>query len=344
MSIYYGGDDFPHTGWKRHCLPCLATLRIDGFAGYRHSGDANANDALPAGRVLTRPLQVSADSLTVSADVSGGTLQVQILDDAARILANSEPIAVDVSGHAVRWTGDFDFASLRDHVVRLQFRLDRATLYAFRGVRPWPVAEKETVAVVRQPPLPEPLAGAKTVVARFDDGAEGWTALERIEHVAAGGERNGFVRASRDKYQPYLLAEQTATGGRLTGDWPAIFGGEGVRIAFWQRATEPHTCSSIEIFARDIAQWSFDGLPPATGDWSQVATSLRFDWTDAEAKAAGWRPAINAFSWQETIRNVGRLVIFPRVRDEHLSFDIDEVSLTTLGQTRSGDAVHADPK
>ena len=59
----------------------------------------------------------------------------------------------------------------------------------------------------------------------------------------------------------------------------------------------PHTCSSIEIFARDIAQWSFDGLPPATDEWSQVATSLRFDWTDAEAKAAGWRPAINAFSW-----------------------------------------------
>ncbi len=334
MWIYYGGDDFEHTGWKRHCLPCLATLRVDGFAGYRHAGQIQANGPLPAGRIVTHPLRISADSLTVSADAAGGTLCVQVLDDAQRIVATSEPIEGNVDSHAVRWKEEFDFATLRDRVVHLIFRLDRATLYAFRGLRPLPPAEQESVAAVRELPMPEPLPGAKTVVAHFDVDTEGWTALDRIEHLPAGGQRNGFVRASRNKYQPYLLAEPSAMGGRLTGNWPAAFGGQGVRIAFSQRASAPHTGSTIEIFARDIAQWSFSGLPPATSDWRQVATSLRFDWTDAEARAAGWRPSIHAFSWQETIRHVGRLVIFPQVRDEHLSFDVDEVSLTALGQTQ----------
>ena len=34
LWIYYGGSTAVHRGWKRHCLPCLARLRVDGFAGY----------------------------------------------------------------------------------------------------------------------------------------------------------------------------------------------------------------------------------------------------------------------------------------------------------------------
>lgn len=34
LLMFYGGDDFPHTGWKRDCVPCLARLPLDHFAGY----------------------------------------------------------------------------------------------------------------------------------------------------------------------------------------------------------------------------------------------------------------------------------------------------------------------
>jgi hypothetical protein len=85
----------------------------------------------------------------------------------------------------------------------------------------------------------------------------------------------------------------------------------------------------VELFAGDIAQWSLETLPAATAQWRTVATTIRHDWNDAEAQAAGWRRAIHGFSWQDTIHHVGRLVIAPTVGPPDLSFDVDEVSLET---------------
>jgi hypothetical protein len=280
--------------------------------------------------------------LTVSADAAGGRLLVELLDaQSNEVLTTSEQFTVDATDGAVRWSSDFDFALLGERAVRLRFTLDDATLYAFRGMRPIVGQVSNLPDKNRQVKI---LPHKNPVVIRFDSGANGWTALDKLEHIAAGGASGGFVRASREKYQPYLLAETAASAGAFVGNWPEQFGGDGLRIAFKQRATAPHVCSSIEIFARDIAQWSFDGLPAATSGWTEAATTIRFDWTDAEAKAAGWRPAINAFSWQETIHNVGRLVIFPRVRDEALSFDIDDVSLTAASETHYAFVVSGDPQ
>ena len=44
--LYYGGSDGLHTSWRNGFF-CLATLRPDGFAGYRATdaaGPANGND------------------------------------------------------------------------------------------------------------------------------------------------------------------------------------------------------------------------------------------------------------------------------------------------------------
>jgi hypothetical protein len=72
--IFYGGDDFPHTGWKRHCLPCLATLREDGFAGYEP-----VEAAKPA-VLTTRLLRVTSEPFRVIADGEG--IETTALDEA----------------------------------------------------------------------------------------------------------------------------------------------------------------------------------------------------------------------------------------------------------------------
>ena len=52
MLIFYGGSTAVHKGWKRHCLPCLARLRPDGFACYE------PQDAEQKAIVVTRPMQL----------------------------------------------------------------------------------------------------------------------------------------------------------------------------------------------------------------------------------------------------------------------------------------------
>ena len=125
--IFYGGSEVVHRGWKRHCLPCLATLRPDGFAGYR------AAEATP-GSVTTAPLRTAGQPLQVSADAAGGSLQVTVLSDRGAELATSEPLTGDGTDVPVRWRGGFPLESLKGQTVRLRFQLQQATLYAFRGV------------------------------------------------------------------------------------------------------------------------------------------------------------------------------------------------------------------
>ena len=125
LLIYYGGSDFPHTGWKRHCLPSLARLRVDGFAGF----EAERIDA-PA--VLTSaPVVIAREALTVSADAAGGSVTVAVLDEGGRILATSEAVSGDVTDFPVA----LELKPLVGRTVRLRFTMNRARLYAFGGTR-----------------------------------------------------------------------------------------------------------------------------------------------------------------------------------------------------------------
>lgn len=57
--------------------------------------------------------------------------------------------------------------------------------------------------------------------------------------------------------------------------------------------------------------------------------TLRYDWTDEQARAAGWRSAIHAFPWRETIQNVGRVVVVPLFQSKSTSFDLDDFVIQT---------------
>jgi hypothetical protein len=70
-------------------------------------------------------------------------------------------------------------------------------------------------------------------------------------------------------------------------------------------------------------------LPAPGPSWTEAEVALRFDWTDAEARAAGWRPAINAFSWQETVHHVGKVVVIPVTDDRPSAFDLGGFAMRT---------------
>jgi len=310
--IFYGGSTAVHQGWKRSCLPCVATLRPDGFAAL-----APINADAPA-VLTTAPLKLLGAPLRISAE-STGSIRIELLDAAGRRLATSRSITGDVTDREVRWETDGDFASLAGKTVKLRFTLRNARLHSFAGAELVPLPPAPAA-----PPRPAPANITATVrhVANFESDADGWRGEAKHAHV------DGAIRATRDKNGPYVIGDSAASGGVFSGDLSSRYGGAGVRVSWRQRTNTPASRNGIEIFAKDIAQWSHDA-PAPVADWSTASVTLRYDWTDDEARAAGCRPAINAFSWRETISHVGRIALVPLLTGESASFDVDDFTMET---------------
>jgi hypothetical protein len=150
----------------------------------------------------------------------------------------------------------------------------------------------------------------------FDHDAQGWTGVDKVATHA------GHLTVTRAKnLRP--IAHVTP----LSGDWPILFGGETMTISAKVRAPKPGGAVRVEIFASDVAGWSFEKLPPFTTEWQTVSTTLRYDWTDAQAETAGWHRPTQGFSWRETIRKAGRIVIMVGQTGTQESFDLDDVRL-----------------
>lgn len=128
LMIFYGGSQAVHQGWKRSCLPCLARLRADGWAGYEPSRPGSR------GTLVSQPMRVTDQPLCISADAAGGSIRVTVVDTTGYSLAECAPIASNVTDAKVTWNGK-DSASLQGKVVRLKFELANARLYAFRGLK-----------------------------------------------------------------------------------------------------------------------------------------------------------------------------------------------------------------
>ena len=83
--------------------------------------------------------------------------------------------------------------------------------------------------------------------------------------------------------------------------------------------------AQIEVFAHDVAQWTRETTVNFGTDWREAKATLRYGWTDAEATAAGWRRSPVGFSWEETMRHVGKIVVVPSAAGPLETFDMDEV-------------------
>ncbi|HPD16989.1 MAG TPA: hypothetical protein PLE19_18735 [Planctomycetota bacterium] len=202
----------------------------------------------------------------------------------------------------------------KDGALRLRLTLQPgAKLYAIQGA----ALVDATLPAPRAEPLPRVPARKDPVVVSFDRDAEGWKGVDALEH-----HKEGYVTISRaGNLRPI------AYGTPLEGDWPTLLGGDEVTISARLRAPKPGGAVRLELFARDLAQWTFEKLPPFAADWQTVRVAIRYDWTDAQARAAGWAPSPIGFSWRDTVRHAGRLVIMAAESGAQERFDLDEVRL-----------------
>jgi len=122
IRIYYSGQS------RRHGMNpgffCLATLRIDGWAGYEQQ-----DKGTPA-VVVTQPLTCDGKTLCVTADVSsGGSVKVTVLDTAGKFVAEAKPITTTVTdGTAV------DVVKQRGKAVSIRLEIDKAKVYSLRFI------------------------------------------------------------------------------------------------------------------------------------------------------------------------------------------------------------------
>lgn len=391
LHIYYGGSTATHTGWKRHCLPCLARLRVDGFAGYEPNG-------FQPGVVESQPMLCDGSPLRVSVDIKGGSLRAEVVGEAGYALADCEPLTADQTDGEVKWGGGTSLAALKGRTVRLRFVLDKARLYSFSGPKAVsaPVVAPE-IRHFREPvpvslTLPGSAAGAvrytldgteptdtsatyakpfevsatTTVKARFfpsgvngggpvtvavftrrmtwdeanphtpkvvvmhtadfaaDD--EGWVGNDAVERRTDDRERK-YLRITRESRPPFAYADAKASRGMFCGDLPTRYGGSGIEVSFAYRSATEAT-PTIELFAGDLAPWTFRPVGKVGKEWTNVRADFRYDWSDAEAMDAGWRRAPHAVSWQETVRAVGRVVVV-QAPGPGGSFDLSGFRMTT---------------
>lgn len=289
--IFYGGDDFPHTGWKRHCLPCLASLREDGFAGYE------AVEAAQDAKVITRPLRVTQEPFSIVAD---GEVSVRAFDETGHEMGRAD------------WSG----RTLRFHLTLAK----DAMLYALNGV-----ALVNTELPPPLNPLKDPAWKPKPVrthVFDFENGPQHWSGVDQITHQPKGG----YIEVARaGRNLPIAFSSAKAGDSPVVGDWTTLVGGRGARITCRVRAPQAGGVVAIEMFAGDVAAWQFQTRTAFSTEWQEATAELRYDWTDAEATAAGWKRAANGFDWQETLRHAGKLVIVPMSVGAQSRFDVDEV-------------------
>ena len=106
----------------------LAVLRRDGFA----SMDAGASSST----LTTRPVSFAGRYLFVNADLAGGTLCAEVLDQSDQVIApftSANCVAVTTGGTSrqITWAGASDLSALRGRPVKFRFTMRGGQLYAF---------------------------------------------------------------------------------------------------------------------------------------------------------------------------------------------------------------------
>jgi hypothetical protein len=131
LYFYHSGrTGSAEKGAPRETAGCtgLAVLRRDGFA----SLDAGSED----GSLTTRPVRFKGKHLFVNADVAGGELTAEVLDERGRVLEGfgrmfCTPVRADKTLQAVTWKAG-DLAKLAGRAVKFRFHIRAGRLYAFQ--------------------------------------------------------------------------------------------------------------------------------------------------------------------------------------------------------------------
>ena len=120
IRIYYGGSDYLHYEWRTGNLS-LATLRPDGFAGYRQLKENKS------AIILTKDIPYTGKRIRISCDVEdGGSVNAEILDKKGNVLSDTQPIKATVTDGALLLSKPVNVGE-----IRLRFTLNNAILYSF---------------------------------------------------------------------------------------------------------------------------------------------------------------------------------------------------------------------
>ena len=120
IRLYYGGSDWLHFSWRNGSF-CLATLRPDGFAGYKQQSEEK--EAM----LTTVPIAYAGQDIMVSADVEEGAyLKVEILDPRGKSIAKAKTIRKSVTDEPLALNSAFSVDR-----IRLRFEFFGSTVYSF---------------------------------------------------------------------------------------------------------------------------------------------------------------------------------------------------------------------
>jgi hypothetical protein len=109
----------------------LATLRLDGFASICASYDA--------GWIVTRPLILDGETLSLNVVSDHGEVTVSLLDEEGQEIpgygsADAVPLSTDSVNAPVRWKECHTVLALGERPVKLRFQLTNARLYSYRAI------------------------------------------------------------------------------------------------------------------------------------------------------------------------------------------------------------------
>lgn len=130
IRIYYAGIPHDHGDYASYQTKTqalgYATLRPDGFTKIKCAGK---------GELLTRPFSVAAPDLYLNCDASGGSIQVELLEEDGTVIEgfereNCRVISEDNTKKQVEWINPPDFSKILKHVIRLKLYAENAEVYS----------------------------------------------------------------------------------------------------------------------------------------------------------------------------------------------------------------------
>lgn len=120
IRLYYGGSDYLHYGWRSGSL-CMATLRLDGFAGYEQ--ETTDSPAV----ITTAKVSYNGQPIRITADVQdGGFVKVNLLNKKGEHIASAETVSKTVTDGKLEFSEKISLDK-----IKLQFELNKAKLYSF---------------------------------------------------------------------------------------------------------------------------------------------------------------------------------------------------------------------
>ncbi|MFV2069607.1 MAG: hypothetical protein ACC645_21795 [Pirellulales bacterium] len=127
LWFYYAGRSTLHNEAPNTGAIGLGTLRVDGF----FSMDAGAE----VGVLTTKPVTLAGDTLYLNANAKGGSLRVEILDEAGKLLDGYGGVECNaLTGDTIRFPVAWErgsLAAVKGKTVRLRFRMKGASVYSF---------------------------------------------------------------------------------------------------------------------------------------------------------------------------------------------------------------------